>query len=129
MRFSTPLTSRASLAGLAGLALMGLAACAGDSNPARDLVASVGAGPKMATTPDFVSTTRPATLEYMPVGTSNPGRTTAAKTADELKAVEAELDAARTRNEAAGAAAAQLGGTPAPEPVVLPKKPGSVRTQ
>ena len=36
------------------------------------------------------------------------------------KAAEAELNALRARNEAAGAAAARLGGTPPPEPIKLP---------
>ena len=35
-------------------------------------------------------------------------------------AAEAELDALRARNEAAGAAAAELGNTPPPEPIKLP---------
>jgi hypothetical protein len=56
----------------------------------------------------------------MPIGTAVDGRPTPARTPDEVKAAEAELDAVRSRNEAAGAAAAQLGGTPAPEPITLP---------
>jgi hypothetical protein len=56
----------------------------------------------------------------MPIGTPAVERPTAARTADEIKAAEAELDALRSRNEAAGAAAAELGKTPPPEPVKLP---------
>ncbi|WP_205800184.1 hypothetical protein [Microvirga terricola] len=126
MRFSSP--RRLAISGLAVLAVTGLAACAG-GNPTRDALASVGAGPNMAATPDFVAKSRPASMDYMPIGTSKPGRATAAKTADEIKAVEAELDAIRTQNEAAGAAAAKLGGTPAPEPNAVPKRLGSVKRQ
>jgi len=57
----------------------------------------------------------------MPVGTSQPGRETPAWTEEQVKAAEAELNAVRARNEAAGAAAAKLGGTPPPQPVPLPK--------
>lgn len=123
MRLTTLLTSRIAIAGFTALAVANVAACASGSNPTRDALASMGAGPKMAQTPDFVASSRPQSLDYMPIGTAQPGRAIAARTADEIKAAEAELDAMRARNEAAGAAAAQLGGTPAPEPVALPKKP------
>jgi hypothetical protein len=99
---------------------VGLAGCNGNFNPIRDVATSVGAGPQMAATPDFVARSRPANLEYMPIGTPTAERPTPARTADEIKAAEAELDALRTRNEAAGAAAAELGKTPPPEPVKLP---------
>ena len=98
----------------------GLAGCNGGFNPVRDVATSVGAGPQMAATPDFVARTRPANLDYMPIGTPAPERPTPARTADEIKAAEAELDALRARNEAAGAAAAELGNTPPPEPIKLP---------
>ena len=91
-----------------------------NSNPVRDVAASVGAGPQMAPTPDFVARSRPANLEYMPISASVPERPTPARTADEIKAAEAEMDALRARNEAAGAQAAELGKTPPPEPVRLP---------
>ena len=100
------------------VAAAGVAGC--NSNPVRDVATSLGAGPQVAPTPDFVARSRPATLDYMPIGTSVPDRPTPARTADEIKAAEAELDALRTRNEAAGAAAAEAGKTPPPEPVRLP---------
>ena len=100
------------------VAAAGVAGC--NSNPVRDVATALGAGPQVAPTPDFVARSRPATLEYMPIGTPVPGRPTPARTADEIKAAEAELDAIRSRNEAAGAAAAELGKTPPPEPVRLP---------
>ena len=104
----------------ATLAALGLAGCNGSFNPVRDVATSVGAGPQVAATPDFVARSRPANLEYMPIGTPVPDRPTPARTADEIKAAEAELDALRSRNEAAGADAAELGKTPPPEPVRLP---------
>jgi|GEM_PF-2692847 len=96
----------------------GLAGC--NSNPVRDVATSLGAGPQVAPTPDFVARSRPATLDYMPIGTPVAERPTPARTAAEIKAAEAELDGLRTRNEAAGAAAAELGKTPPPEPIRLP---------
>lgn len=82
----------------------------------------------MAETPDFVARSRPDALDYMPIGDAQPGRQTPARTPEEIKAAEAEMDSLRARNEAAGAAAARLGGTPEPEPVILPRKPNSKKT-
>jgi hypothetical protein len=125
MRITTSLTSRAVAVALTGLAVANVAACAGGSNPVRDIATSVGAGPKVTEAPDFVAQSRPGSLDYMPITAAGPGRQTAARTAEEVKAAEAEMDSLRARNEAAGAAAAKLGGTPPPEPVTLPKKPNS----
>ncbi len=122
-----PSASRAPRLALAVLIAANVAACAGGSNPVRDIATSVGAGPKVAPTPDFVASSRPQSLDYMPIGTATEGRPTAARTPEEIKAAEAELDALRSRNEAAGAAAARLGGTPPPEPAAVvgnkPQKP------
>ena len=124
MRIQFPTASSAADILSVVLVASNVAACAGGSNPVRDIASAVGAGPKVAPTPDFVAQSRPKNLDYMPIGTASGGRSTPARTADEIKASESELDAVRTRNEAAGAAAAKLGGTPPPEPVVLPvKKP------
>jgi hypothetical protein len=99
-------------------AAAGVAGC--NSNPVRDVAASVGAGPQMAASPDFVARSRPADLDYMPISATAPERPTPARTAAEIKAAEAEMDALRAQNEAAGAQAAELGKTPPPEPVRLP---------
>jgi hypothetical protein len=72
--------------------------------------------------PDFVQRSRPANLDYIPVGTSATARPTLAKTADEVKAAEAEMDAVRTRNEQAAEIARQSGETPPPKPVKLPAR-------
>jgi len=101
---------------LAAGGLVGLAACTGDTNPVRDLVVGVGAGPEPAATPDFVRTSRPRSVDYIPVGTRNAGPPTPPRTADQVKAEEAALDAVRTANEAAAAQAAKAGSSEAPEP-------------
>ena len=118
MRMKLLSIPRAPAFALVLLAASGMAGC--NSNPVRDVATSLGAGPQVAPTPDFVARSRPATLDYMPIGTPVPERPTPARTAEEIKAAEAELDALRSRNEAAGAAAAELGKTPPPEPVRLP---------
>jgi hypothetical protein len=129
MRIKSLLTCRTSAVVLTTLVIANVAACAGGSNPTRDIVAAVGAGPQVAETPDFVAQSRPGSLDYMPIGTAEEGRPTPARSADEIKAAEDELNALRTRNEAAGAAAARLGGTPPPEPVVLPTRQAKKRPQ
>jgi len=120
MRMTLFSIHRRSAVVLAMLAASGVAGCNGSFNPVRDVASSLGAGPQSAATPDFVARSRPANLEYMPIGAPIPERPTPARTADEIKAAEAELDALRTQNEAAGAAAAELGNTPPPEPIKLP---------
>jgi hypothetical protein len=107
---------RTSVKSFAIAAVAGLAACSGDANPVRDIATSVGAGPTMAKTPDFVRESRPANLDYLPVGTTAPARPSPAKTADEVKAAEAEMDALKARNESAAQAAIRAGSTPAPKP-------------
>ncbi|WP_201752103.1 hypothetical protein [Microvirga arsenatis] len=120
MRQKTTSIPRAAAIAATLAAAAGLAGCQGGANPVRDVATSLGGGPQVAATPDFVARSRPANLDYMPIGTPVPERPTPARTAEEVKAAEAELDALRARNEAAGAAAAELGSTPPPEPVRLP---------
>ncbi|HEY8382545.1 MAG TPA: hypothetical protein VIL09_10385 [Microvirga sp.] len=117
-----PVTAQFSLGALHRLVLLAplaLTACAGDTNPVRDVLVSVGAGAQPTAAPEFVQQSRPATLDYMPVGTRAPDRDTAARSAAEVKATEAELDAIRTRNEAAARAAEAAGATPPPEPATV----------
>jgi hypothetical protein len=101
-------------------ALLALAACSGDVNPVRDMAVAVGVGVQPRQAPDFIQTTRPGQLEYVPVGTSAPARPTKAKSAAEVKAMEAEMDRRRTSNEREGQAASAAGATPAPVPPVVP---------
>jgi hypothetical protein len=78
----------------------------------------------MATTPQesksFVRETRPAELEYIPVGTSVT-RAAPRKPVGDYKAIEAELEAKRSANEAAGNTAKALGATPPPQPAKIPQ--------
>jgi hypothetical protein len=104
---------------VAVLGFLAVAACS-DANPVRDTFAAVGAGPQRVESPDFVQSSRPANLDFIPVGTAAAERPTKAKTAEEVKAAEAEMDAIRTRNEQAAQVARQAGQTPPPKPVKLP---------
>jgi hypothetical protein len=93
-----------------------LAGCSGDMNPVRDALVSTGVTPQATPAPDFVVESRPASIDYQPVGSAAPARTTPAPKPDQVKAVEAELDAVRARNEAEAAALRRAGSTPAPTP-------------
>ena len=77
-----------------------------------------GAAPKGPEAPDFVAASRRADQDYMPVGVSAPARSVRAKSAESQKALEAELEGARSRNLARGKAAESAGRTvnPAPAP-------------
>jgi hypothetical protein len=129
MIFSTAARGRTAI--LSTLFAIGLSACSSD-NPTGEFLESSGLGPKVAPRADFVERSRPQSLDYMTIGTADPGRATAPRTLAEVKAAEAELDAERDRNMARGTAAANLGGTPPPPPVVVPaaapaKKPAPKR--
>src|SRR3712207_2534815 len=87
--------------GLILAGLPGVAACMPGANPVRDAATALGAGPKVAQTPEFIARSRPERLEYIPVGTAGPGRPTPARTADEVTAAEAEMGSVRAANEAA----------------------------
>ena len=97
-----------------------LSACAG--NPTHDILTSTGLGPKTAAAQDFVVKSRQESITYIPVGTTSAGPSTAAKNAQQVKEAESELDNLREKNANAGAAAAAVGGTPPPDPVLMPKK-------
>ena len=85
-----------------------LAACSGDA--VRALAIDTVGGPKAVAAPDFVVDARGRTApEFMPVGVDAPRRPVRAKSADVQKALEAELEGARGRNEARGRAAESAG--------------------
>jgi hypothetical protein len=100
---------------LFALAAAGLSACAGEFNPVRDAAVSVGAGAERKAGPDFVSGSRPANLEYAPVGAKPPQREKAKPIAT-VKQVEAEMDALRAANEAKAREAQQAGAALATPP-------------
>lgn len=126
MNFASASPGRAVLAGCAFMAAALTAGCSG--NPTGEFLESSGLAPKTAPRPDFVAASRPQNLDYIPIGTPQEGRPTAAKTVDEVKAAEAELDSVRAQNQVRGEAAAQLGGTPAPAPVAAPATPTAPST-
>jgi hypothetical protein len=124
---SRRISVRSSLAIAAALAALPIAGCSGDTNPVRDLVVAAGAGPRATASPDFIASSRPATLDYIPVST-RAGSRPPPRTVDEVKAAEAELDAIRASNEAAGQSALQAGSTPAPSPAEVPvRRPAPAR--
>lgn len=67
----------------------------------------------------FVQESRPVDAAYIPVG-STVTRAAPRRPVADFKAMEAELEAQRVANEAAGARARALGSTPPPAPAVLP---------
>jgi hypothetical protein len=107
---------RSAIGGAAVAALLALCACAGDTNPVRDLAVATGVGVEPKPAQDFVAKTRPQSLEYLPVGAAPPERARPPKTADEVKALEAEMDRDRAAMQDEAAAARQLGSSPPPRP-------------
>lgn len=99
----------------AGLALAG---CAADG-PGKAVAEAAG----MATTPQeskpFVRETRPTNPDYIPVGSAIT-RAAPRKPVDDFKKLEAELEAKRLANEAAGTQAQSLGKTAPPKPAPVP---------
>lgn len=51
---------------------------------------------------DFVKKSRPATMDYRPVGVVPPARGTKVRSADEVKSLEAEMESTRRRHDVAG---------------------------
>ncbi|MCJ2069979.1 hypothetical protein MKK75_14435 [Methylobacterium sp. J-030] len=85
-----------------------LAACSGDV--VRSLASDAGYAPRVVAAPDFVTESRSkAQQDYMPVGVDAPKRPVRAKSVTGQKALEAELESARGRNETRGRAAASAG--------------------
>ena len=94
---------------LGGVALGG---CAGDANPVRDLaVASGVTGGEPKPAPDFVARSRPAQVEYVPIGVSAPARRYRAKDKDEVESAEAQMNRLSRANEARAAQARRAAGT------------------
>lgn len=101
-------------------AALGLAGCSGDVGALRG-VGLAGAAPKGPEAPDFVAGSRgKAEQDYMPVGVSAPRRAVRAKSTEGQKALEAELEGARSRNAARGRAAESAGRTVNPAPAPSP---------
>ncbi len=85
--------------------LIGQGGCSGDVNPVKAAYIGAGYGPRNVAAPDFVESSRREGLGYMPVGTDAPKPANRPRTAESRRALEAELEGARSRNEARGRAA------------------------
>jgi hypothetical protein len=75
------------------LAILCLSACAGDD-----------AGTALRA-PDFVEGSRKENLDFLPIGVAAPPRPTRARSAESLRSLEADLEGARSANQARGRAA------------------------
>ena len=103
------------------IASLVLAGCSSDGNLVRDAALAsgiTGGEPKPA--PDFVTRTRPADLDYMPIGKAPPPRAYRAKDKKAVASAEAEMQGLRSANERRGSAARRAGTTPAPAPAQRP---------
>lgn len=99
---------RAVRAGGLGLLVGSLAACSGDV--VRSMASDAGYGPRVVAAPDFVAESRGKERpDFMAVGVDAPKRPVRAKSVTGQKALEAELESARGRNEARGRAASSAG--------------------
>lgn len=82
-----------------------LAGCGGSSpSPITDSLTGTALGPKAYDPKGFVVETRPTQQDYMPVGVTPPARSIKPKTAAELAAEKASLDAQAQAATASGAA-------------------------
>lgn len=85
-------------------------ACSSDLSAVRTLAVDAGYGPKAVAAPDFVEASRAKSPSaFMPVGVSAAPRPVRAKSVEGQKALEAELEGARGRNESRGRAAERAG--------------------
>jgi len=82
--------------------------CSGDVGGLRSLGIG-GTAPKGPDAPAFVTGTRRENADFLPVGVSAPPRPVRAKSSEGQKALEAELEGARSRNLARGRAAESAG--------------------
>jgi hypothetical protein len=105
--------------GIAG-GFLGLAACTGDTNLVRDVAVATGVGTEPKPAPDFVASSRPGQLDYIRPGVAT--RAEKAKSAEEVKAMEAAMEQTRAANEGKAAAARELGAQSGPGPAA-PRNP------
>lgn len=94
-----------------------LSGCAGDGS-VKGLAEATGFATTAQEAKPFVKETRRAEADYIPVGTSVT-RAAPRKKPEEFKKLEAELEAKRLSNDAAGNQAKELGSTPPPAPAAV----------
>ena len=103
--------SRSRLIPLGLLLASSLGGCAGDTNAVRDAAMAAGVtGGEPKPAPDFVARTRPAQVDYVPIGVSAPPRRYRAKNKDEVESAEAQMDRLSRTNESRAAAARRAAG-------------------
>lgn len=93
----------------AALCLGPAGGCSSDVGPLREAYVQTGTGPKGMKPADFVADSRRAGDGFLPVGVSAPARPIRAKSSEGTRALEAELEGARGRNEIRGRAAESAG--------------------
>lgn len=93
--------------------VLGLQACSPD---AGGLQGSLPSGRPAPAAADFVAASRPEKLDYIPVTTPAAEPSPPARSAAEIAAAEAEMEALRARNEARGAAVRRAAGAVKPVP-------------
>ena len=76
--------------------------CSGDVNPVKAAFVEAGYGRRSVRAPDFVEASRREGVGYMTVGESAPQRPLRARSTEDRAALQAELEGARSRNEARG---------------------------
>jgi len=97
---------------LAGaFACAALAGCAGDTNPVRDVFVATGVGAERKKPVEFVEKSRPAAVDYAPVGVAQPKPAIKAKTKGAVSNAEAEMDYFRGANETKAREAKAVGAT------------------
>lgn len=102
------------------IAAVSLAGCSNDANLVRDAAMAAGiTGGEPKPAPDFVTRSRSADVDYMPIGTPVPERRRP-KDADAVADAEAQMNGLRSRNESLGGSARRAGRTPAAKPAVAP---------
>lgn len=102
------------------IAAVSLAGCSNDANLVRDAAIAAGiTGGEPKAAPDFVTRSRSADVDYMPIGTPVPARRRP-KDADAVADAEAQMNGLRSRNESLGGSARRAGRTPAAKPAVAP---------
>jgi len=105
----------------AGLVLLA-GAVLGGCEAARGVAEMTDLATKPGEPKPFVTETRPQDPKFIPIGTTV-SREAKRKTVAEFKALEAELDAKRISNDAAGVQAQSLGKVlPPPAPPPMPKE-------
>jgi hypothetical protein len=68
-------------------------------NPLREIARKAKLLPETVEPKDFVKQSRPAQTDFLPVGVTPPGRPLKVKSPEELKAMQADLEAAALRHD------------------------------